>query len=144
MANRSNRPDINYLGQHREFFGDVTPTNRSRIEKGQVVRFIYNGKERTIFVVAANWENKLHGLDLKHVPRRVFLRAINASPTLSEQQLYDKVLDHPRFRDLQAYRTFDRAKINSLRNVFYNSILQPDEKAEQGIEQPEQLNEDIL
>lgn len=144
MPDRPDRPDINYLGQHRKFFGDVTPTNRSRIEKGQVVRFIYNGIERTIFVVAANWENKLHGLDLKHVPRKIFLRAVNAPSTLSEQQLYDKVLDKPRFHDLQAYRTFDRAKINSLRNVFYNSILQPDEKQEQGIEEPEQLNEDIL
>lgn len=141
MADRPDRPDIDYLGQHREFFGDVTPTNRSRIEKGQVVRFIYNGIERTIFVVAANWENKLHGLDLKHVPRRVFLRAVNAPLTLSEQQLYDKVLDKPIFRELQAYRTFDRRKINSLRNVFYNSILQPDERGEPDIQEPEQLNE---
>lgn len=123
-----------YLGQHREFFGEVTPISITAAKKGQVVRFNYNGKVRNVFVVAGNWEGKLHGMDLAGVPRLAFLRIVNALPTLTEKQLYEQEINKPRVSELNAYRTYDRVKIANLKTVLYNSFLQPDEEGEQGIE----------
>ena len=126
----------NYLGQHREFFGDVTPLSITAVKKGQVIRFNYRGKERTVFVVHGYWKGKLHGMDLAGVPRRAFLPIVNALPSLSEKQLYEQKINQPRVLELNAYRTYDRVKIANLRSVLYDSLLQPDERGEQGIEDP--------
>ncbi len=126
----------NYLGQHREFFGDLTPLSITAVKKGQVIRFNYLGKERNVFVVAGNWEGKLHGMDLAGVPRRDFLRIVNALPTLSEKQLYEQEINKRKVREFNAYRTYDRVKIANLRTILYDSLLQPDESGEQGIDDP--------
>ena len=125
-----------YLGQHREFFGDLTPMSITAVKKGQVIRFNYLGKERNVFVVAGNWEGKLHGMDLAGVPRRDFLRIVNALPTLSEKQLYEQEINKRKVREFNAYRTYDRVKIANLRTILYDSLLQPDETGEEGIDDP--------
>lgn len=120
----------NYLGQHRKFFGEITRVPIGSVEKGQVIRFNYSGKERTVFVVHGEWKGKLHGMDLAGVPRHDFIPIVNADETLSEQQLYDKKINRPRVLELNAYRTYDRMKIANLRRVFYDSVLQPTERGE--------------
>ena len=125
-----------YLGEHREFFGDLTPISITAVKKGQVVRFNYLGKERNVFVVGGNWEGKLHGMDLAGVPRRAFLRIVNALPTLSEKQLYEQEINKIRVLELNAYRTYDRVKIANLKTIMYDSFLQPDEQDEQHIDDP--------
>lgn len=133
------RVDTNYLGQHHEFFGDITPLQPNNLEKGLVTRFLYNGKERTVFIIAGEWKGKVHGLDLKHIPRRPFLSVINTPEEWSEQKLYDMRINKPMVKPFDAYRTYDRGKIGSLRKIFYDSSLQPTEKGEQEIEQPEPI-----
>ena len=125
-----------YLGQHREFFGDITPLSITAVKKGQVIRFNYLGKERNVFVVAGNWEGKLHGMDLAGVPRRDFLRIVNALPTLSEKQLYEQEINKRKVREFNAYRTYDRVKIANLRTILYDSLLQPTEEGEQDLDDP--------
>lgn len=125
-----------YLGQHREFFGDITPMSITAVKKGQVVRFNYLGKERNVFVVAGNWEGKLHGMDLAGVPRLAFLRIVNALPTLSEKQLYEQEINQVRILELNAYRTYSRVKITNLKTIMYDSFLQPDETGIQHIDDP--------
>lgn len=125
-----------YLGQHREFFGEIIPMSITDTKKGQVVRFNYLGKVRNVFVVAGNWEGKLHGMDLAGVPRHAFLKIVNARPSLSEKQLYEQEINKPRVLELNAYRTYDRVKIANLKSILYDSTLQPDEQGEQGIEDP--------
>ena len=126
----------NYLGQHREFFGDLTPLSITAVEKGQVIRFNYLGKERNVFVVAGNWEGKLHGMDLAGVPRTAFLRIVNALPTLSEKQLYEQEINKRKVLEFNAYRTYDRVKIANLRTILYDSLLQPAEEGEQDLDDP--------
>ena len=126
----------NYLGEHREFFGDLAPTSITAIEKGQVVRFTYQGTVRNVFVVAGNWEGKLHGMDLAGVPRSAFLKIVNAVPTLSEKQLYEQEINKARVLELSAYRTYDRSKVANLRTILYDSSLQEDEQGIQDIEDP--------
>ena len=128
-----------YLGEHRKFFGDVVPVTLTSVEKGQVVRFNYRGKVRNVFVVAAKWENKLHGMDLAGIPRSLFLPIANADPNLTPEQLYDKKIKAvSRVLELHAYRTYDRFKIGNVRTVIYDSTLQPTEKGE-GLEDPGQF-----
>lgn len=127
---------IDHLGQHREFFGEVTPISITSVKKGQVIRFNYLGKVRNVFVVAGNWEGKLHGMDLAGVPRRAFLRIVNALPTLTEKQLYEQEINNRIVLELNAYRTYDRVKIANPKSVLYDSSLQPDEQGEQFIEDP--------
>ncbi len=119
-----------YLGEHRKFFGDVTRVPIGSVEKGQVIRFNYAGKERNVFVVHGKWKGKLHGMDLAGVPRDAFIPIVNADKTLTEEQLYDKKIKRPRVLELNAYRTYDRAKIANLRRVLYDSTLQPTERGE--------------
>ena len=126
----------NYLGQHREFFGDLTPLSITAVKKGQVIRFNYLGKERNVFVVAGNWEGKLHGMDLASVPRTDFLRIVNALPTLSEKQLYEQEINKRKVLEFNAYRTYDRVKIANLRTILYDSLLQPTEEGEQDLDDP--------
>ena len=126
----------NYLGQHREFFGDLTPLSITAVKKGQVIRFNYLGKERNVFVVAGNWEGKLHGMDLASVPRTDFLRIVNALPTLSEKQLYEQEINKRKVLEFNAYRTYDRVKIANLRTILYDSLLQPAEEGEQDLDDP--------
>lgn len=125
-----------YLGQHRKFFGDLTPLSITAVKKGQVIRFNYLGKERNVFVVAGNWEGKLHGMDLAGVPRTAFLRIVNALPTLSEKQLYEQEINKRKVREFNAYRTYDRVKIANLRTLPYDSLLQPTEEGEQDLDDP--------
>jgi hypothetical protein len=139
VANKPKRLDTNYLGQHHEFFGDVTPIQSNELEKGMVTRFLYKGKERVIFIIAGTWKGKVHGLDLKHIPRRPFLTVVNAPEVWSEQKLYDMRINTPMVKPFDAYRTFDRGKIGSLKKVFYDSSLQPTETGEQELEQPDQM-----
>ena len=87
-------------------------------------------------MVAGNWEGKLHGMDLAGVPRRAFLRIVNALPTLSEKQLYEQEINKTRVLELNAYRTYDRVKIANLKTIMYDSFLQPDEQDEQHIDDP--------
>ena len=126
---------IDYLGQHREFFGDITPISITSVRKGQVVRFNYRGKERNVFVVDGNYKGKLHAMDLAGVPRRMFLPIVNARESLTERQLYQSEIDKPRVLELNAYRTYDREKIGNLKSVFYDSSIQADEGGE-GFDDP--------
>ena len=141
MADRPKRPDTNYLGQHREFLGDASPLQANELDKGQVARFLYNGKERTVFIVAGYWKGKVHGLDLKFLPRRPFLTIVNAPQEWSEQKLYDMRINTPMVKPYDSYRTYDRGKIGSLRTLLYNSSLQEDEQGEQEIEGPEGMKD---
>lgn len=127
-----------YLGEHRKFFGKIDPTSITAIKKGQVVKFLYDGEERTVFVVTRNWKGKLHGMDLAGVPRKLFLPIINSyvlQPKVSSEKLYDQHIKKPRILELQAYRTFDRFKISNIKSINYDSTLQPNEKGE-GIPDP--------
>lgn len=119
-----------YLGEHRKFFGEITRVSISSVEKGQVIRFNYAGKERNVFVVHGQWKGKLHGMDLAGVPRNDLLPIVNADSTLTEHQLYDAEIKNPRVLELNAYRTYDRGKIANLRRVHYDSTLQPTERGE--------------
>lgn len=127
-----------YLGQHRKFFGDVKAESLTAVKKGQVIRFLYDGEERTVFVVTRNWRGKLHGMDLAGVPRKLFLPIINyyvSNPGLSSEKLYEQEIKTIRVLELHAYRTFDRFKISNLKVVAYDSTLQPTEKGE-GLDDP--------
>lgn len=135
------RKKVNYLEQHRKFFGDAVPITVTGIEKGQVIKFNYKGEERHVFVVHGNWKGKMHGLNLKSVPRRPFLTVINAPDSLTEHQLYDQKIAEPIIKRLDAYRTYDRSVIANLRTIAYDSTLQEDERGEQHIDQHESMQE---
>ena len=122
-----------FLGEHRKFLGDTNVVTITSLDKGQTVRFNYAGKERTVFVVAGNWEGKLHAVDLNGISRHDFLTIVNAPPKLTPMELYEKVIKKPRIRDLNAYRTYDRDKVANLRMIGYDSTLRPDERGEPGI-----------
>lgn len=130
-----------YLGEHRPYLGDTDPLLLGNIEKGQVIRFVYHGELRWVFVADANWKNKLHGLDLKHIPRRAFLQVVNAPLELNPRELYDKKIRKTPIPQYESYRTYNRIEMSAIHSVIYNSTLQPAEHDEQGIEEPEQVKD---
>ena len=141
MVDRPNRADIDYLGQHHKFFGDVNVVQLTELEKGQVIRFMYNGRERNVFVVHPKWKGKLHGLDLKFLPRRPFLTIINTPSKWTEEKLYEMRINKPIIQKWEVFRTYDVNKISNLKLVVYNNLLQPDEHGEQEIDEAEEIQE---
>jgi len=93
--------------------------------------FAYKGERRYAFVIHPDWENKLHALDLKFVPRKFILEIANA-PTdeLTEHQLYQQYVQSGPIKKLDAYRTYDPIKITAMFKLPYNRIPQGDEVGE--------------
>ena len=137
----TNRKNVDFTQLHREFFIEEKPIVLNEIAKQKVIRFVYKGKERFVLVVHPNWENKLHALDLKMLPRRPLLQVINAPSALSEIQLYDLYVRRNEVMEWDAYRTYERGLLTGLHEVTYNAMLQPTEKGEEDIEQPEPIRE---
>lgn len=98
---------------------------------GDVIKFSYKGEHRYVYVIAPEWNNFLHGLDISFVPRNFFLSVVNAPVSkLSEQQLYQQYIRIPMIEKLDAYRTYDRTKITAIYRLPYNRSIQPDERDE--------------
>jgi hypothetical protein len=116
--------------EHEEYFIAKEPpiqAVRGVLKKGEVIEFSYDNKIRYIFVIHPHWEGKLHGLDLKYLPRRWLLRVMNAPPEWTERELYDKWAKHDEIKKYEAYRTFNLTKIQMLRQIAYDSSLKPGE-----------------
>lgn len=66
-----------YMYQHRSrILSEKNISNRTKIEAGSIVRFLYDGeivhtKMPTVLVLNADWKGKLHGITINWIPAKV-------------------------------------------------------------------------
>lgn len=129
-----------WIPLHKQFFLDIAdPIGSDYLRKGQIVTLMYKGEQRWVLVVDPNWEQKVHVLDMKYLPRRAVLRLLNeAPPSLTPRQFYELFVNKAWVKEFRAYRTYDRAQISDVREITYNLTLVGPEKDEPDIEEPNQ------
>lgn len=117
MASENNQA----LASHRAYLSKPEPIDRANINVGDVIQFMYNGEERTAFVVNPEYKMKLHALSMKAIDRRTMMvevfakRDIYVSPT----DFYARVLSQDVIRKTDAYRTYDLNKMGNIRRMTY-------------------------
>jgi len=127
---------------------DVEGYSRQEYTRGQVITFTYKDVERWVFVVHPEWEGKIHGLDMRYIPRRDLLPLFDVTQALAPEQFYKTYVDKPWVKRWDAYRTYDRTKISNVKVVVYNTAREPDELSEPRMDDTPEFpvvpDEDIL
>lgn len=106
---------------HHGYIDNERKVDHDDINIGNVVRFMYDGEERNIFVVNANWQDKMHGLSLNSISHDDLVTEIitKLDTVQNEQELYTRILSTEKIKGLQCYRRFDINKIENLRKLDY-------------------------
>ena len=120
---------INYLPQHRNFFGSSEPTRITDVKIGDFITFVYNGEPRWVYVLNPKWEQKLHALDMRHIPRRDLLYVANQiKDSMNPSTIYETFVKKPQVKSRHAYRTYNLSKISNVTRFVYITFLGPGDK----------------
>jgi hypothetical protein len=89
--------------------------------EGDVIRFMYDGEERTVFVVNPEWKKMLHGLTMNVINRRdLMIEVISKRQAADDaQDFYNIVLNTDVIKKIDCYRTYKLEKIQNLRRLDY-------------------------
>ena len=128
---RESRKLTDFRNEHRpHLLSEELEVHRRVFVRGQVVIFNYKEKERWVFIVHPEWNGKVHGLDMQHIPRKVLLPLFDVESALPPEQFYKTYVNKPWVKKWDAYRTYDRNKLSNVKVVIYNTHREPDEQAE--------------
>lgn len=118
-ANLSNFRDE--LSSHRSYLSNERKVSIDQVYSGDVIRFIYDGEERTVFVVDPNWKKMLHALTMNVINRRDLMVEVvaNRDQFQTAHDFYNMVLKRPTIQKIDAYRTYKLEKIQNLRKLNY-------------------------
>jgi len=132
---RESRKLHDYRTQHSPHFMDTKlKPYGSDFERGQVITFIYKGEERWVFITHPLWKGKMHGLDIRFLPRRMLLPLFDVKSSMTAEQFYKLYIDKPWIKKWDSYRTYDRGKLSNVKVVTYDTSREPDELDEPGME----------
>lgn len=108
------------LVEHKPYFGKESKGVRVKnLNPGDVIKFDYRNKLRYVLVLNADWENKLHGLTLRHVPHRLIPNILKEVVVKKPVNMYlHRVRQNPVLY-YDSYRTYDIPKMISVRKVEY-------------------------
>lgn len=109
------------LSSHRSYLGDAQKIDIESVSTGDVIMFMYNGEERTVFILDPSHEMKLHGLSMNSIDRRTMMVEVFAKKDLFESptQFYEQVIKQPVIQNTDSYRTYFVNKIGNLRRLTY-------------------------
>lgn len=109
------------LASHRSYISKPEKVERNDIRTGDVIMFMYNGEERTVFVLNPEYKMKLHGLSMKALDRRTMMVEVFAKKDLyvTPIDFYNRVISQEVIKKADAYRTYDLNKMGNIRRVTY-------------------------
>lgn len=119
---RSSAPENSQaLASHRSYISKPKKIERNNIEVGDVVQFMYNGEERTVFVLNPEYQMKLHGLSMNAIDRRTMMVEVFAKSDLyvSPSDFYSRVVSQDAIKKTDSYRTYDLNKMGNIRKLTY-------------------------
>jgi hypothetical protein len=112
----------NVLDGHRPFMQPSDDKIKvTDVWPGDVIKFNYDGKERTAFVVHPNWNEKLHALSLKSIDHTTLVNGVMKKFTLTTppETFYKQYLK-PVISNTDSYRTYNLNKITRIRKMDYS------------------------
>lgn len=134
--------------QHRPFIKDLygdTLARKTTVKIGDILVFMYENERRYVFVVTPLFLGKLHGLDMRRVPRKQFMYVANLSfNRLTSKSFYRTYISRHWMAEFEAYRTYDWKKIVNPRYIDYDRNVQPDEKGTAKIPDPAEDADGII
>lgn len=109
------------LASHRSYITKPEKIERNDIRVGDVIMFMYNGEERTVFVLNPEYKMKLHGLSMKAIDRRTMMVEVFAKKDLyvTPIDFYNRVVGQETIKKTDSYRTYDLNKMGNIRRVEY-------------------------
>jgi hypothetical protein len=109
------------LPSHRIYLSNERTVDASMVIAGDVIRFVYDGEERTVFVVNSEWQSMLHGLTMNVINRRdLMVEVISKRQSANDvQDFYNVVLNTENIKKIDCYRTYKLDKIQNLRRLDY-------------------------
>lgn len=111
----------NELPSHRNYLSNERKVDASMVSAGDVIRFVYDGEERTVFVVNPEWKKLLHGLTMNVISRRdLMVEVVSKRQAANDvQDFYNVVLNTENIKKIDCYRTYKLDKIQNLRKLDY-------------------------
>jgi hypothetical protein len=116
------------LQTHIQFLGDPFPVSSTKeLNFGDVIRFWYKTKEtnktreRLVFVLNPEYEDKLHGLDMAYVSHNdLVLRVVSEMYHVDDpQKLYALVSFQDLIEHTDSYRTYIIHNMNYMERMSY-------------------------
>ena len=107
--------------------------SKNTIEVGDIVEFIYETKRKYMFVVASNYQDKVHGIDLNHIDISDFTTIITeyvnlgmaggayTNTRVDSEALYERV--KPIVSRTRSYRTYKSGLITRTRIIKYVGLI---------------------
>lgn len=117
-----NKTGERILATHRSYIGKPQKIRFSDISIGDIIRFMYDGEERTVLVLNQLWHEQLHGLSLKSIDRRTLMVEVFAKFDLFQNPMgfYNTVISRPAVADTHSYRTYNPNRMSNIRRLAYN------------------------
>ena len=133
--NRDSRKTTDFHDEHQShILSEKLEAHSTEFLRGQVVIFTYKDEERWVFITHPAWHGKVHGLDMKHIPRRVLLPLFDVTLALPPEQFYKDYVNKAWVKKWDAYRTYDKNKISNAKLAVYDTKRAPDEMSEARME----------
>jgi hypothetical protein len=105
-----------FLHEHKAFMTNYVPVAITKVQPGDVIRFVYEGKQKVAMVMNPKWADKLHAISLNAISRNDFKKVISDIQFMDEQSVYERDIrqnkNHP-------YRTYFLNKIKHVQRVDY-------------------------
>lgn len=109
------------LASHRAYLSQPHKIQLHDIRVGDVIRFMYDGEERTVFVLNPEYQTKLHGLSLKAIDHRTMMVEVFAKQDLykTPHDFYARVISREVIQDTDSYRTYNVRKMANIHRMKY-------------------------
>jgi hypothetical protein len=111
---------MSHMDDHHPHFGTAYFVSQNNIGQGDVVAFMYKGKQRTAFVLHENYEGKMHALDMSLTPRQVLIDQVVdvMYQTPIPYEVYHREV-YKVAKGFDSYRTYFVKEISQLRRIGY-------------------------
>lgn len=108
------------LPTHRMALGKSSSISISNLSLGDVVHFYYDGSDRYVYVLAV-WEEKIHGLSLRHIDHHTLLTevVVYATKQGDPKGFYQSHITKPAIASKNCYRTYNISKVSRLTKIEY-------------------------
>ena len=109
------------LSSHAAYLSAPRKVSITNVDAGDVIRFMYEGEERTVFVLDPVWNKKLHGLTMNVISRRdLMVEVVSKRDTTTDPyDFYKSFMTSNTIKKIDCYRTYNLEKIQNVRTLDY-------------------------
>lgn len=111
-----------FIATHQEYLSKEEKIDPKSIEIGDVIKFMYDGDERIVYVLNPEHGLKLHGLSMKQINRNMLMTEVISKLMLHKDpfDFYNKVIKQHTIQKTDSYRTYNIRKMTHIHRVKYD------------------------